>query len=258
MFKLHPMTDRRHIVAHPHIVADSHTSVPIASFVPDRSPPATETPVEILKRKFFWRAFLVAILQILGLIVATSLYYTGNEPAAIVVLCGGYFSRYFLLSIAGFITLVPPNAEIEKRFTWLHLNFAVVKSLFIMQLLCIYLQRAIVPDLWPFAVAFVLFNFATVRFIKACIKFHGLDETKKGFLGILIISAISCAITQLVFFCIFARVYATTSHVESILKMGALFVSIFVGQIADIVMIVMTKNWEVPAEDSGEREGEEY
>jgi hypothetical protein len=233
--------------------ASPDTSVSIASFVGSGSPPATETPDQIFRRRFFWRAFLVAILQILGLIVATSLYYTENEPAAIVVLCGGYFSRYFLLSIAGFITLVPPNAEIEKRFTCLHLNFASVKSLFIMQLLCIYLQRAIVPDLWPFAVAFVLFIFATGKFIKGCFKFHDLDDTKKGFLGILIICAICCAITQLVFFCIFARIYATTTHVESILKMGALFVSIFVGQIADIVMIVMTKNWEVPA-DTGEEE----
>ena len=243
MFKLHPMSA-------------PHTSVPISTFVgsglPSATEPAAMTPDQILRRKFFWRAFLVAILQILGLIVATSLYYSENEPAAIVVLCGGYFSRYFLLSIAGFITLVPPNAEIERRFTWLHLNFAIVKSLFIMQLLCIYLQRAIVPDLWPFAVAFVLFIFATVRFIKACIKFHGLDDTKTGFLAILIICTICCAIAQFVFFGIFARIYATTTHVESILKMGALFVSIFVGQIADIVMIVMTKNWEVPADASEE------
>jgi len=239
------------------MAAPAHTSVPISSFVEGSLPSVTEnpmTPEEILIKKFFWRAFLVAILQILWLIVATILYYSENEPAAIVVLCGGYFSRYFLLSIAGFIQIVPPNAEVEKRFTWLHLNFTVVKLLFMMQLLCIYLQRAIVPDLWPFAVAFVLFIFATGRFIKACFKFQGIDDTKKGFLGILIIGAICCAITQLVFFCIFARVYATTSHVESILKMGALFVSIFIGQIADIVMIVMTKNWEVPAEDSGEGE----
>ena len=246
-----PHTSAPHTSA-PHTSAPD-TSVSIASFVGSGSPPTTETHEEILKRKFFLRAVLVAILQIVWLTVATILYYSEHEPAAIVVLCGGYFSRYFLLSIAGFITLVPPNAEIERRFTWLHLNFTIAKSLFIMQLLCIYLQRAIVPDLWPFAVAFVLFIFATGRFIKACIKFHGLDETKKGFLGILIISAISCAITQLVFFCIFARIYATTTHVESILKMGALFVSIFVGQIADIVMIVMTKNWEVPA-DAGEEE----
>jgi hypothetical protein len=248
-----------------HPGAPPHTSVSIStisSFVGGGLPPVTEpapadmTPAEILKRKFFWRAFLVAILQILGLIVATILYYSENEPAAIVVLCGGYFSRYILLSIAGFIQIVPPNAEVEKRFTWLHLNFTVVKLLFMMQLLCIYLQRAIVPDLWPFAVAFVLFIFATRKFIKGCFKFHDLDDTKKGFLGILIICAICCAITQLVFFCIFARIYATTTHVESILKMGALFVSIFIGQIADIVMIVMTKNWEVPAEDSGE--GEEF
>lgn len=233
--------------------------VPISSLVGDGASPAAEpamTPDQILKRKFFWRAFLVAILQILGLIVATSLYYSEHEPAAIVVLCGGYFSRYFLLSIAGFIQSGPPNVEVEIRFALLHLNFERVKFLMIMQLLCIYLQRAIVPDLWPFAVIFGSFILATGRFIKTCFKFQGMHDTKKGFLGILIICAICCVITQLVFFCIFARVYATTSHVESILKMGALFVSIFIGQIADIVMIVMTKNWEVPAEDS--REGEEY
>ena len=245
MFKLHPMSAPRHTVA------DSSTSVSIDSFV-GGVPSATETPDEILKRKFLRRALLVAILQILGLIVATILYYSEHEPAAIVVLCGGYFSRYFLVSIAGFITLVPPNAEIERRFMWLHLNFAIVKLLFIMQLLCIYLQREIVPDLWPFAVIFSSFIISTGKFIKSCFKFHDLYDTKKGFLGILIICAICCAITQLVFFCIFASVYATTSHVQSILKIGALFVSIFFGQIADIVMIVMTKNWEVPADASGE------
>jgi hypothetical protein len=235
----------------PHLSA-SHTSVSIASFVGGGLPPATETPEEILKRKFFWKAVLVAILQILGLIVATILYYSGNEPAAIVVLCGGYFSRYLLVSIAGFIQVAPPNAEIEVRFAWLHQKFAAVKYLFMMQLLCIYLQRDIVPDLWPFAVAFVLFVISTGSFIKSCIKFHRIDATKKGFLAILIICTICCAIVQLVFFGIFARVYATTSHVQSILKIGALFVPIFFGQIADIVMIVMTKNWEVPADASGE------
>ena len=56
-----------------HTVADSSTSVSIDSFVADRLPPATETPDEILKRKFLRRALLVAILQILGLIVATIL-----------------------------------------------------------------------------------------------------------------------------------------------------------------------------------------
>jgi len=233
------------------MAASAHTSVSIASFVGGVLPPPTETPEEIIKRKFFLRAFIVAILQILGLIVATILYYSENEPAAIVVLCCGYFSRYFLVSIAGFIQVAPPNAEIEVRFAWLYQKFATVKYLFMMQLSCIYLQRAIVPDLWPFAITFVLFVIATGSFIKSCIKFHRIDATKTGFLAILIICAICCAITQLVFFGIFARVYATTSHVESILKMGALFVSIFFGQIADIVMIIMTKNWEVPAGVSG-------
>jgi hypothetical protein len=157
----------------------------------------------------------------------------------------------FLLFLLDLSRQDPPNAEIEVRFAWLRQKFTAVKFLLIMQLLCIYLQRAIVPDLWPFAVAFVLFIVATGIFIGSCIKFHRLDDTKTGFLAILMICTICCAITQLVFFCIFARVYATTSHVESILKMGALFVSIFFGQIADIVMIVMTKNWEVPAEVSG-------
>ncbi len=242
MFKLHPMSA-------PHSSAPHHPdgSVSISSFVGSDLPPVIETPEEILKRKFFLRAFLVAILQILGLIVATILYYSENEPAAIVVLCGGYFSRYFLVSIAGFIQLAPPNAEIEVRFAWLYQKFAEVKYLFMMQLLCIYLQRAIVPDLWTFATAFVLFVISSGSFIGSCIKFHRLDDKKTRFITILNICAICCAIIQLVFFCIFARIYATTTHVESILKMGALFVSIFFGQIADIIMIVMTKNWEVPA-----------
>jgi F0F1-type ATP synthase membrane subunit c/vacuolar-type H+-ATPase subunit K len=236
---------------HPGAPHHPHGSVSISSFVESCLPSATESPEETLKRKFFLRAFLVAILQILGLIVATILYYSQNEPAAIVVLCGGYFSRYFLVSIAGFIQLAPPNAEIEVRFAWLYQKFATVKYLFMMQLLCIYLQRDIVPDLWPFAVAFMIFVIETGSFIKSCFKYHSFDATKTGFLAILIMCAICCAITQLVFFGIFAKVYATTSHVESILKMGALFVSIFFGQIADIVMIVITKNWEVPAEVSG-------
>jgi hypothetical protein len=240
-----------HPSAHPHHGAP-HTSVPISSFVGGGLPSATETPEEILKRKFFWKAVLVAILQILGLIVATILYYSGNEPAAIVVLCGGYFSRYVLTLLAGFIQTGPPNADIEVRFAWLRQKFTAVKFLLIMQLTCIYLQRAIVPDLWPFAITFVLFIVATGIFIKACFKFHGLDDTKTGFLAILIICTICCAIAQFVFFGIFASAYATTSHVQSILKIGALFVPIFFGQIADIVMIVMTKNWEVPADASEE------
>jgi hypothetical protein len=235
--------------------APAHTSVSISSFVEGSLPSATEpamTPKEILERKFLNKAGLAIILQILGLIVATILYYSGNEPAAIVVLCGGYFIRYVLTLLAGFIQTGPPNADIEVRFAWLQQKFNTVKFLMIIQLLCIYLQRAIVPDLWPFAVAFVLFIVATVVFIGSCIKFHGLDDKKTGFIAILLVCAICCAITQLVFFGIFARVYATTSHVESILKIGALFVSIFFGQIADIVMIVMTKNWEVPADASEE------
>ena len=111
MFKLHPMS-ASHTRA-------CHTSVSISSFVgdglpSDGLPPATEpamTHEEILKRKFFWKAVLVAILQILGLIVGTILYYSGNEPAAIVVLCGGYFSRYVLTLLAGFIQTGPPQCR---------------------------------------------------------------------------------------------------------------------------------------------------
>jgi hypothetical protein len=230
-----------------------HTSVSISSFVGDGLPSATEPaakpPKETIKQKFLWIAFFVGFLQILGLIVATSLYYSENEPAAIVVLCGGYFSRYFLLSIAEFINGVPPNAEIELRFAWLQRHFDLTKNFLMMQLLCIYLQRAIVPDLWLFTITFVCFIIETGKFMRCCFKYHDLKE-KKGLLGIIIICAICCGITQLVFFGIFARIYATTTYVQSILKIGALFVPIFFGQIADIVMIVMTKNWEVPAEAS--------
>jgi hypothetical protein len=238
--------------AHPG--AHSFVSVPISSFVGSGLPLSTETsesPLKKIQIKFFWKCFMVAIFQMLGVIVTTALYYSGSEPAAYVVICMSYFSTYFLVVLAGFIESTPPNLEIEVNFAWLRHKFIVLKFLLIIQISCIYLQRAIVPDLWPFGVAFVMFLVMTVFFIKSCWMFYNFDDTKKWYLLTLVFCSICCVIAQIVFFCIFASTYGTTSHVQSKLQMGALFVPIFFGQIANIVMIVMTKNWEVNPEVSG-------
>lgn len=242
MFKLNPMSAPHPGAPHP------HGSVPIASFAEGGLPPATETPEEILKRKFFLKAVLVAILQILALIIATILYYSGSEPAAIVVLCGGYFSRYFLILLAGFIQTGPPNADIEVRFALLQQKFTAVKFLLIMQLICIYLQREIVPDLWVFGVSYVMFLIMTFFVIKEVWKLYKNDDIIifRYFIP-LMICILVVFITQTVYFVFLSIANANAKVVQSKLPMGTLFVPIFFGQIANIVMIIMTKNWEVAA-----------
>ena len=232
MFKLHPM---------------SAPSVPITPHMAGSIPPATGPVLHQARlEKFKLKAFFLAIIQIVGLIVSTILYYVQHEPAAIVVLCGGYCSRYYLVSLAGVIQAGPPTSETEIKNAWLRHRFEVVKFLLLIQLGCIYLQRNIVPDLWPFVISFLFFIFQTIAFLKACIAFYVKDDPKKGYIGFLVLCTICCVLTQLGLFCTFTSVYTTTSRVDSLLKIGALFVPIFFGQLSDIIMIIITKTWDVP------------
>jgi len=222
-------------------------SVPISSF----SGVTGANPLASLQRKFDWTAFFLGLLQILGLIIALSLWQTGNEAAGIVVLCVGYFSTYFLVLLGSFLETEPVELKFEVSFQRLQHKFTVLKFILILQLACIYLQRAIVPDLWIFAISYVIFLIMSVVVIKACWKIYKQDNTKKWFLLTLSIFVCMVVISQTVFFGLYANAYATTSLVQTKLPMGALFVSIFFGQIANIIMIIMTKNWKVKSEVSG-------
>ena len=233
MFKLHPMFA-------------PHTPVPITPHMADYIPPATGPDLhQASLDKLMLKAFFLAIIQILGLSVSTILYYIQHEPAAIVVLCGGYFSRYYLVSLAGVIQAAPPTSVTAIKKACLRHRFETLKFLLIVQLSCIYLQRNIVPDLWPFVVSFLFFIFQTIAFLKACITFYADDDPKRKYIWILFMCTICCVLTQLGLFCTFTSVYTTTSRVDSLLKMGALFVPIFFGQLSDIIMIIITKTWDV-------------
>jgi len=227
--------------------------VPISSFAGvSGTPPVTgANPLVSLQRKFGWTAFLLGLLQVLGLIIALSLWQTGNEAAGIVVLCVGYFSSYFLVLLGSFLETEPLDLNVEVEFHRLQHKYTVLKFLLILQLACIYLQRAIVPDLWIFAISYVIFLIMSVLVIKACWKIYKEDNTKKWFLLTLSIFVCMVVISQTVYFGLYANAYAITTLVQTKLPMGALFVSIFFGQIANIVMIIMTKNWEVKSEVSG-------
>jgi len=224
------------------------SSVPISPHMSVDFRPATEAPEnpqEALQRKFKWTAFVLGFLQILGLIIAISLWQTGNEAASYVVLCVGYFSSYFLVLLGSFLETEALDLTIEVRFHHLQHKFTVLKFLIIIQLVCIYLQRAIVPDLWVFGISYIMFLIMSVDVIRASWKFYKDKKSNKWYLLALIICVVMTMIAQTIYFGLFASAYATTTHVQSKLPMGALFVPIFFGQIANIVMIVMTKNWEV-------------
>lgn len=236
-----------------HRSAPHTVSVPISPHMGDISA-ATEAPVnpqEALQRKFKWTAFVLGFLQILGLIIAISLWQTGNEAAAIVVLCVGYFSSYFLVLLGSFLETEALDLTIEVIFHHLQHKFTVLKFLIIIQLACIYLQRAIVPDLWVFGVSYVMFLIMAFDLIRVSWKFYKEVNSKKWYLLTIVICVVVILITQTIYFGLFASAYATTTHVQSKLPVGALFVPILFGQIANIVMIVMTKNWEVAAEVRG-------
>lgn len=232
---------------------DLHSSVPISSFIrSDVSPPLpVANLLAALQKKFGWAAIVIALLQILGLIIALSLWQTGNEAAGIVVLCVGYFSTYFLVLLGSFLETDSLDLRVEVQFHSLQLNFDVLQGLLILQLACIYLQRAIVPDLWIFAISYLIFLIMSVVVIRACLKIYKSDNTKKLFLLTLSIFVCVVVISQTVYFGLYANAYATTALVQTKLPMGALFVSILFGQIANIVMIVMTKIWKVNPEVSG-------
>ena len=228
--------------------ASSHGTVHISPYMGGGIPPATEAPVipqESLQMKFKLAAFVLGFLQMLGLIIAISLWQTGNEAAAIVVLCVGYFSTYFLVLLGSFLETEALDLTIEVRFHHLQHKFTVLKFLIIIQLLCIYLQRAIMPDLWVFGISYIMFLIMSVDVIRASWKLYKEDNSKRWFILTLVICVVLILITQTIYFGLFASSYATTTHVQSKLPVGALFVPIFFGQIANIVMIVMTKNWEV-------------
>ena len=204
-----------------------------------------------IMKKFKWAAFVLGLLQILGLIIAISLWQTGNEAASHVVLCMGYFSTYFLVLLGSFLETEALDLNVEVRYHQLQQKFTVLKFLIIIQLLCIYLQRAIVPDLWLFSISYIMFLIMAVDVIRAGWKFYKEDNSKKWCLLALVICVVMTMIAQTIYFGLFASAYATTTHVQSKLPMGALFVPIFFGQIANIVMIAMTKLWEVKPAVSG-------
>jgi len=222
-----------------------HVLVPISSFIEtDGSPPVpVANPLSSLQRKFGLTACFLCLVEILVLIIALSLWQTGNEAAGIVVLCVGYFSTYFLVVLGMFLDTETLNLRLQLKFT-------VLKFLLILQLACIYLQRAIVPDLWIFAISYVIFLIMSVVVIKACWKIYKEDNTKKLFLLTLSIFVCVVVISQTVYFGLYANAYSTTTLVQTKLPMGALFVSILFGQMSSIVMIVMTKIWKVKPEVS--------
>jgi hypothetical protein len=229
--------------------------VPISPHMSVDFTPATEAhenPQEALQRKFKWTAFMLGFLQILVLIIAISLWQTGNEAAAIVVLCVGYLSTYFLLALSNFLeTAEYADLTLRYRLLRLEYKYLILKLFLVVQLGCIYLQRSIVPDLWPFALSLSMFLVMTPVFVKACHEHYKIDVTKKWYLFTLSLLNVSLALTQIGYFIPFAISYGKTTPVEFILEIGSLFVAMFLGQIANIVMIAMTKLWEVKPAVSG-------
>lgn len=238
-----------------HRGASSATSVPISPHmvvIPEATKDPANPQEAALQRKYFYVASVLVILQVLGLITAISLWQTGNEAAAIVVLCVGYCSSDVLKMLGSFLQTAPPNLEIEVKFNELRYEFLELKYLILIQFACIYLQRAIVPDLWLFGVAASIFVTRAVIFIRSCWQLYKDNAVpNKYHLFMLMICTVCCICAQIGFFIAFAITYGTTTTVQSKLPVGALFVPILFGQIANIVMIVMTKNWEVAAEVRG-------
>jgi len=207
---------------------------------------------QAMRRKFNLVAFVLGILQLLGLIIALSLWQTSNEAAAIVFLCITYYSSYVLKMLGSFLQTAPPNLEFEVKFNELRYQFLELKYLLGAQLSCVYLQRAIVPDLWLFGIAASVFVARAVIFIRSCCQLYKENAFPNKFhFFTLLICTVCCICAQIGFFIAFAITYGTTTTVLSKLPVGALFVPILFGQIANIVMMITTKNWEVAAEVSG-------
>ncbi len=218
--------------------------------LPERysSPAATEPTnnhLRAMQEKYGLAAIMLAVLQILGLIIALSLWQTGNEAAAIVVLCVGYFTTYFLIVLGSFLETEAMDLKTAIQFHQLQLTYVVLKFLLIMQLVCIYLQRAIVPDLWIFGISYAMFILLGVYFVKCCHQHYKMDNTKKSYMLSLIILLLFCGACQTGYFIPFAIAYGKSVPVDAILNLGALFVTILFGQFSNILVIVMTKNWKV-------------
>lgn len=231
-----------------------HGSVQIASFAGVSSPPPPEPPVDpktVLQKKYDCTAIVLALSKILGLIIALSLWQTGNEAAGIVVLCVGYFSTYFLVLLGSFLDTKAFDLNIEVKYLQLYYQYTLLKFALVLQIACIYLQRAIVPDLWIYGIAYVIFLIMTLELNKSLWKLYKEFENKKIYVFILIGCVSLTFISQTIYFGLLGSAYTASSMVQTKLPIGALFVPIFFGQIANIVMIVMTKNWEVKSEVSG-------
>ena len=231
-----------------------HVVVPITSLPEVRdSPPVTGANLlAALQRKFKWATFVLGLLQILWLIIALSLWQTGNKSAGVVVLCVSYFSSYFLTFIGCFVEVKAPDLNTEVKYLRLLYRYTVLKLILVLLLACIYLQREIVPDLWVFGVAYVIFLIMTLDVIKTLWKLYKEFETMKIFVFILIGCVCFTFISLTIYFGLLGSAYATTSLVQMKLPIGALFVPIFFGQIANNVMIVMsmTQNLAVIPEAS--------
>jgi hypothetical protein len=207
---------------------------------------------QAMRMKFNTVAFWLGIMKLLGLIIALSLWQTSNEAAAIVFLCITYYSSYVLNMLGSFLQNALPNLDNEMKFNELHYQFLDLKYLLGVQFCCIYLQRDIVPDLWLFGVAAPIFVARAVIFIRLCFQLYNDNAfPNKYHFFTLVICTVCCISAQIGFFIAFAITYGMTTTVQSKLPVGALFVPILFGQIADIVIIVITKNWEVPVEVSG-------
>ena len=203
-----------------------------------------------LNKKFNTVAFGLGLIEILGLIIALSLWQTGNKAAGIVVLCVGYLSTYFLLALSNFLeTAEYADLTLRYRLLRLEYKYLILKLFLVVQLGCIYLQRSIVPDLWPFALSLSMFLVMTPVFVKACHEHYKIDATKKWYLLTLSLLSVGVAVTQIGYFIPFAIAYGKTTPVELILEIGSLFVAIFLGQIANIVMIAMTNISELGHSD---------
>jgi len=199
--------------------------------------------------KFGLTFSVVFFLQLILLITTLALWQSSNESASYVTLCVGYFLSYSFVILGFFFTKGETDLAVEVQMLKLKSAYIGIKFLLILQLATIFLQRAIVPDLWVLAIPFFLFLLLVPKLFYDFKKFQEhVDSNKLRTYRVIGLCIVACQITMSIFFGLVTEAFNAGKAIQDWLPIGALFVPIFFGMIANTLVTVISKNWVFIAE----------
>jgi hypothetical protein len=199
--------------------------------------------------KFGLTFSFVFFLQLILLITTLALWQSSNESASYVTLCVGYFLSYAFVILGFFFTKGETDLAVEVQMLKLKVIYISIKFLLILQLATIFLQRAIIPDLWVLAIPFFLFLLLVPKFFYDFKKIQEhLSINKLKTFRVIGVCIVACQITMSIYFGLVTEAFNAGKAIQDCLPTGALFVPIFFGMIANTLVTVISKNWVFIAE----------